>query len=443
MSLSTRITLTGTLLVVITCGVGGYSLYQSAGALEHELLRGEAALARILGGLGAADFDAIELFVASSDRPEASLGLVYAIEVDAGGKLGRGTLNPRLFASLGREYRAMVVQGRRHVLRLLAAGKVDRSRRIRELTLGRLRLGFDLARIDRKVNDLLLQGAAALGGVFVLGLVLSVVIGRRLGAPLRRVARQMGEVAAGDGRPHVEVSPGGAGGSLAEIVEAFERVRRLLAGKVDARTHLAPYLGRALADRLLEGNPLELAAEERSVAVMVVGFRGLSTLGKDRSSLETLRLTNEYLAPLIDAIEKCNGVVTLIDAARLVAVWGFPAGKEPERGAIKAALAARTAAQQEARRQQAIGGATLEPCIGIASGRAVGGNLGSARRAVYTVTGFAVELAAQTELQARPGEILVNEAAFDKVRGVVTGAPCAPLFLDGMEEAVPLYRLEG
>jgi class 3 adenylate cyclase len=436
-SLSTRITLTGTLLVVLTCGVGAFALFQSAGALERELLHGEAALARILGGLkrpgGIADFDAIRFFVTSSDRPEASLGLVYAIEV-RGKELGRGALNPRLFASLGPEYRAMVVQGRRHVLQLLAAGKVDRSSRIRELSLGRLRLGFDLARIDRKVNEVYFHGGLALGGVFLVGVLLSLVAGRRLAASLRRVARQMSDVVAGDGKPHLEVSAVGAKGSLAEIVESFERVRRLLAAKVDARTHLAPYLGKTLADRLLDGNPLELAAEERSVAVMVIGFRGLSTLGGDRSSLETLRLTNEYMAPLIDAVARCNGVVT---------VWGFPAGKEPERGAIKAALAARSAAQQEARRQQAIGGATLEPCVGIASGRAVGGNLGSSRRAVYTVTGFAVELAMQTELQAKPGEILVNEAAFDKVRGVVTGAPCAPLFLDEIEEAVPLYRLEG
>ena len=398
----------GLLLTLLACGGGLLGVFQSARSLEQVLLRGDAGLARVLAGLkgpgGAVDFNAIRLFVEASDRPGVQQGLVYAIETSARGRLKRGALNPRLFASLGPEYGALVVQGRRRVLEKLAAGKVERARRIRELSVGRLRFGFELLRIDRQVDKVLGSGGVAVAAAFVLGVALSLLWGWRLGASLRR----------------------GAEGA-------------------DVRTRLEPFLGGAVADRLLgTPAPLELQAEERAVGVLVVAFRGLCALGSRRGSAETLRLANAYLAPVIDAVGACQGVVTQLDAHRVVAVWGFPeAAKEPERDAVKAARNVLAATSEEARRQGAAGGTPLLPCIGVASGRAVGGNLGSARRAAYTVTGFAVDLALQTELRARPGEILLAEAAFDKVRGAVGATPCTPLEVNGLADPVPLYRVDG
>lgn len=448
MSPSARTALLGAVLVAVGCGGGFLVLWQSATRIERELLRGEAALARVLGTTerpgGELDFDGIRPFVEHSDRPDVSLGVVYAMEVDRSGKMLRGAINPRLFASIAPQYRRLVLEGREQVLRALAAGKVERAGRIRELAVGgRLKLGFDLARIDREVRALYTVGGAILGGFLLVGIALVVLLTRWSAAPLARLARQTSAVAVGeDLHRRIEI-PGS--GPVAQVARAFDQIRAELCDKVDAREVLGPYLGESVASRILgEASPLEIPAEERAVTVLALGLRGLSTVESGLAPGEALRAINEYFAPVIDALVDRAGSVVQLCGPRLVAVWGFPSPiKEPERAAIKAALAARAAARQEGRRQTAIGGMVLDPCVGIASGRAVGGNLGSARRVTYTVSGGAVELATLIEAQAQPGEILVNEAAFDKVRGVVTGAACAPLMAEGMEEAVPLYRLEG
>jgi len=442
-SISSRIALVAVLLITAACGASIAVLQRLVDLFEDELVRSESALARVLGSVkkrGRPDFDAIRAFVAHSDRRDVSLGLVYAIEVDGDGRMVDGELNPRLFASLGPSFQRLVLEGRTGVLRRLAADKVDRGASIREVAIeGRLRLGFDLGRIDRLVREARQSGLIVIGLVWLVGLGLALLLSRWTTGPLRRLASQVTAVAAGD--LHQQVA-GGKG--LEQIAQPYDQLRRMLAAQVDVREQLGPYLGDSITERILrEPNPLEISAEERAVTVMAVGFRGLSTLQGDLSSTEALRLANEYLAPVIDAITDHGGAVVQLDSARVLAVWGFPQPvKEPERGAIKAALAVRAGVRLEGRRQAAIGGAVLEPCTGIASGRATGGNLGSARRVAYTVTGAAVEVGCLIEQQSQPGEILVNEAAFDKVRGVVTGQGCAPLIAEGMEEAMPLYRLE-
>lgn len=433
--------------MVAICGGAFFALRQSVSSLESELLKGDRGFARLLGGLrtsgGRIDFRTLSTFVESSDRPEVGLGLVYAIVLDNRGKVVHGALNPRLFASLGAEFQALVLQGRQRVLELLAAGKVDRRNRIREFNLavdsGRLRVGFDLSRIDRSVNAVYLVGVGILGGLLVLGVLAACLVARGLAAPVRRLAREAAAAAKPLGK---EQLPGG--GDIPLISGALERLRSAVAEREGTQQQLSPYLGEALVERILrEASPLDLATEERAVTALSLAFHGFSTVTLDLKGTEALHLINEYLAPVIDAVSEQQGIVTQLDSARMVAVWGFPRPvKDPELCAVRSAFAAREAVLREARRQATVGGTVLEACIGISSGRAAAGNLGSMRRVVYTVLGAAVELACWVELQAQPGEILANEAAFSKVRGQVTGVACAPLIFEGLEEAVPLYRLE-
>jgi len=441
---NTRIAWLGSVLVTLVCGAALALLQQSTAALEQEMLRADDALARVLGGLrrrgGELECNAIRAFVEHSDRPDVSLGLVYALEIGSDGIIN-GEINPRLFASLGPGFKRLMLEGREDVLRRLAGGKVDRSDRIRELGVGRLRLGFDLARIDRVVQETSQLGLLLLAALWIGGVLLALLVSRMITRPLGRLVQQTTAVAGGEVHQALDST---ARGDVGRLARAFDQLRQNVASQVDAREQLRPYLGQMVVERILsEPNPLEIAAEERAVTVMVVGFRGLSSLGQSMGSTDALRMANEYLAPVIDAIVDRGGMVSHLALGRLVAVWGFPQPvKEPERSAIKAALAVQAGVRQEGRRQAAIGGLVLDPCIGISSGRSTGGNLGSLRRVVYTVTGGAVEVGCLIERQCQPGEILVNEAAFDKVRGVVNGRPCAPLMIEEMEEAVPLYRLE-
>jgi adenylate cyclase len=268
-----------------------------------------------------------------------------------------------------------------------------------------------------------------------------VILARRLTRPVRRLAGAMEAVARGEVDQTVQVS---SGDELASLADSFNQMTRALREKKRVREVLSLYMSGQVIDRILrEDNPLEMIPEQRAVTVVSLYLHGYAELAWRLPPRESVDLLNDYLAPVIDSVAAHDGHIDQLDGPRVVAVWGAPADvMEPELEGVRAALAARAAVLEEGRRQAAAGGPVLQLRAGLCSGRAVAGNVGSARRVAYQVLGGAAELAREIERIAQPGEILASEATYAKVIQEVEAYAAAPLILEGMEEAVPLYRIE-
>jgi class 3 adenylate cyclase len=448
LTLSLKLSIIGVLLVVIVAGVTSYLMVFRFGETgEQELVARDRELAKVLAGLrtaqGKLDFDTIASFVGSSDK--ADTGLVYAVETDRGGKMVQGALNPRLFAAMDSEFETRMREGRRRVLELLAAGKVDRRGKIKEYALsspsGQLRLGFNLQRIQRQIQEQQSVALSIIGAGLALGILVAVLLARRLSRPVRQLAGAMEAVARGDLDQTVQVA---SSDELASLAQSFNHMTRALRDVGRVRELFALYVTPEVASRLLkETNPLEMVAEERSITAVSVCLHEFTRVARAFSLRERMHLLNEYLAPIIDALLVEGAVVEPPEGERLLAVWGAPNDvTDPEMRAIRATLAARAAVEQEGRRQSAAGGVVLQLRAGICTGRAVAGNIGSAARVTYRVLGDAVDLARAVEQLAQPGEVLLAEATYNKVRDRLEARAALPLILDHLEEAVPLYRVD-
>src|SRR5204863_7293587 len=83
--------------------------------------------------------------------------------------------------------------------------------------------------------------------------------------------------------------------------------------------------------------------------------------------------------------------------------------------------------------------------IGIASGEAIIGNIGSPHHMSYTIIGDAVNTAARLMQMARAGELLVSGTVYDPIRELVPSASVAArgnVALRGKTEATPVYAIE-
>src|SRR5690606_9548044 len=83
--------------------------------------------------------------------------------------------------------------------------------------------------------------------------------------------------------------------------------------------------------------------------------------------------------------------------------------------------------------------------IGIASGEAIIGNVGSPHHMSYTIIGDAVNTAARLQQMARAGEVLVSDAVFEQVRGLVPEGRAVArgnVALRGKSEAIPVYSVQ-
>jgi class 3 adenylate cyclase len=157
------------------------------------------------------------------------------------------------------------------------------------------------------------------------------------------------------------------------------------------------YLAPQVVDRLIDSNkPPELGGEMRHVTVFFSDIAGFSSFSETMSPTELVTLMNEYLSAMSNIIESNGGFVDKYIGDAIVAVFGAPMD-DPDH-----ALNATRSALQCARRLDELNRTSfrerkLGQRIGLNSGDALVGNIGSQRRFNYTVMSDAVNLASRLE----------------------------------------------
>ncbi len=180
-----------------------------------------------------------------------------------------------------------------------------------------------------------------------------------------------------------------------------------------------------------EGSIIELSV----LFADLTGFTELTNrIGADRSFTVVdafFKMANKVLIQNDAFIDKYIG-----DA--VMAIFNAPIqNTNHARGAIRAALGIQAGMQAVADEV----GLDLQARVGVATGYARLGRLGSTDRKDYTVIGDVVNLAARLEAFARPGEVIVDGAAFAQVAEEYPSAQPETLEVRGFAEPVDAYRL--
>lgn len=186
-----------------------------------------------------------------------------------------------------------------------------------------------------------------------------------------------------------------------------DRDKRLL------RKSFALYLAPSIVDRLVTAErPPELGGEEREITVWFSDVAGFTSLSESLPPGELVGLMNAYLSAMTDIVEAHGGFVDKYIGDAIVAVFGAPLD-EPDhaRQAVAAALECQRRLAELNRGEATFRGRTLAQRIGINTGRALVGNIGSRRRFNYTVMGDTVNVASRLEgtNKVYGTEILVSE----------------------------------
>jgi len=159
------------------------------------------------------------------------------------------------------------------------------------------------------------------------------------------------------------------------------------------------YLAPDVINRMLSSSKLpELGGETREVTVFFSDLEGFSKIAEQITPESLTALMNDYLSAMTDIIESHGGYVDKYIGDSIVAVFGAPAG-DPDHAAnaARAALDCCAKLAELNRDAAAFQQHPLAQRIGINSGEAVVGNLGSRRRFNYSVMGDAVNLASRLE----------------------------------------------
>jgi class 3 adenylate cyclase len=185
--------------------------------------------------------------------------------------------------------------------------------------------------------------------------------------------------------------------SMAAIVAyrlvVTDRGERLL------RRSFGLYLAPEVIDRMLASNKLPaLGGETRNITVFFSDVAGFSSIAEKMLPAELVTFMNKYLSAMTDVIESNGGYIEKYIGDSIVAVFGAPADDDDHASnAAYAALGCCLRLDELNRNSVAFQGRKVTHRIGLNSGEALVGNIGSRRRFNYSVMSDAVNVASRLE----------------------------------------------
>jgi len=226
------------------------------------------------------------------------------------------------------------------------------------------------------------------------------------------------------------------------VVEDLTETRRLLAAEKKIKDTFQRYVAKSVVDRLLSAPP-KLGGERQTVTVLFADIRGYTSLSERMSPEELVSILNHYLGLIVRVILRYEGTVDKFMGDGIMAIYNAPLS-QPDHAlrAVKTALDMQTELEQY-HQQAGIAVPKVTYGIGINTGEAVVGNLGTADLMNYTVIGDAVNTSRRLQESAQGGQILLSGSTYEQVRKFVTVEELEPVQLKGKSGPVPVFNLVG
>lgn len=183
---------------------------------------------------------------------------------------------------------------------------------------------------------------------------------------------------------------------------------------------------------------LELGGEIAEVTVMFADLGGYSGYAENRAPSDVVALLNRYFAAALPAILAEGGTPIQLPGDAVFAVFGAPTPRPDH--AARACRAATAILERTAPFADApLAGPRF--CIGLNSGPALVGNIGSEEFRNFTAIGDTTNVASRLQALAGPGEIVVGPETARALEGSVELLPLGPVAVKGRIGAVEAFRL--
>lgn len=231
-------------------------------------------------------------------------------------------------------------------------------------------------------------------------------------------------------------------------VRSVLRIKQLH-DEVEARNRLLrQVLARYVAEdmtRVILSDPdryLKLGGETRCVTVFFADIRGFSTFAEAHDAAEVVTTLNRIFAALTEVIFRHNGTFDKYIGDEIMAFFGAPVSHDDD--PLDAARMALEMRGVFARLRAGWAGDDLRALdlgMGLHTGEAAVGNVGSERVMSYTVIGDTVNIARRLQQMAEPGQVLISEATYRLVEPYVRARPLEARKLAGRSHPIVVYEL--
>lgn len=199
-----------------------------------------------------------------------------------------------------------------------------------------------------------------------------------------------------------------------DLTQSYKRTKE----EEELRNRLCRYVGEHLVEKLINSKKgVFLENERKEVTILFADIRSFTAIAERMDAEEVVSMLNQFFDTVVDIIFRNNGILDKFVGDQLMAVFGIISsdGSAPY-DAVKTAIEMQDASEDLMNLRRKQDKETFEIGIGINTGSAIVGNVGSENRMDYTVIGDSVNVAGRLQQMAKGGEIVIGEQTYHQVQ---------------------------
>ncbi len=220
---------------------------------------------------------------------------------------------------------------------------------------------------------------------------------------------------------------------------------RQVRDEAKTRVQLQRFLSPSLVDQVVSGNiMLGKSARQEEVTVLFSDIRGFTRMSEMMEPGAILSLLNEYFEVMVDVLFRHDGTLDKYVGDALMALFGAPVPlPNAPHNAVSCALEMQARLEEFDRRSTAKGMPPFQIGIGIHTGPAVCGTLGSSKTLQYTAIGDTVNTSARLCSAAAAGQVIISSATKAKLGRDIKLAPLPPVTVKGKSKPLEIFNAVG
>jgi adenylate cyclase len=297
--------------------------------------------------------------------------------------------------------------------------------------------------VAQRMEPLIYSGLGSLVLSALMGALAAFAISRRASRPLERLHRAVDTIGKGDFSARVPVE---GRDEFAAVAQAVNTMAEGLGERDRVKSAFARYVSQQVMDSVLSrgASALQLSGDRRRISVLFCDIRGFSTMSERMPPEKVVAVLNEYFECMVEVVFRNHGTLDKFIGDGMMVIFGAPEDDPcQEEHALQTAIEMQRELEMLRRKWQPEG-VDIRIGVGINSGPAVVGNIGSSRRMDYTAIGDTVNLASRLESATKDlgVGILVSEYTYNALRGMFAFRSMGEVTVRGRREPVQTYSVE-
>ena len=215
--------------------------------------------------------------------------------------------------------------------------------------------------------------------------------------------------------------------------------------KEKIQTAMSKYISKDVMKNVVQNiDSIKLGGKRAEVTVLFADIRGFTSISEQLSPVEVTKILNEYFSELVPIIEEHKGILNKFMGDAILAIFGEPIKNENHPvDAVKCAYKMLKKVKLLQEKWLNEGKPKIEIGIGIATGEAFVGNIGSEERLEYTVIGDTVNTASRIENYNKVyrTNFLISEETYLKVQKYVDVIKIREVSIRGKAKKINIYEV--